>query len=61
MYERDTFTTLLSSGFTQAEYYGMATAHLSAIKEKIMKSMAAECSQGDVPECPIVDALFDRP
>ncbi len=27
--------------------------------DRVLKAMAAECDQGRVPECPIVDALFE--
>ncbi|MDH3715459.1 MAG: MerR family DNA-binding protein [Gammaproteobacteria bacterium] len=27
--------------------------------EKGLRAMAAECDGGDVPECPVVDLLFD--
>lgn len=52
---------------TCAEVHGMTMGHLSAVRqkmadlrrlEKALKSMASECSRGDVPECPIIDTLF---
>ena len=52
---------------TCAEVHRMTMGHLSAVKqkmadlrrlEKALKSMASECSRGDVPECPIIDTLF---
>jgi MerR family mercuric resistance operon transcriptional regulator len=54
--------------YTCSEVHEMTTKHLAAVRKKIadlrrmesvLKDMAAECSQGDVPECPIIDALFD--
>lgn len=55
------------SDFTCSEIHEMTIEHLSDVQtkladlkrmEKVLKSMAAKCSQGDTPECPIVDALF---
>lgn len=54
--------------YTCSEVHGMTIKHLSAVRKKItdlramervLKDMAAECSRGDVPECPIVDSLFN--
>ncbi|VAV96494.1 Heavy metal resistance transcriptional regulator HmrR [hydrothermal vent metagenome] len=54
--------------FTCAEVHGMIVQHLSSVHEKIsalrrlekaLGGMAAECSRGDVPECPVVDTLFE--
>ena len=51
-----------------AEVHGITVAHLSDIRtkiadlrklEKALQEMAAECSRGDVPDCPIVETLFD--
>ena len=56
--------------FTCAEVHTIATAHLDDVKrkitdlrrmERVLKSMAAECSRGDVPECPIIDTLSRSP
>lgn len=53
--------------FTCGEVHSMTTNHLTSVKRKIsdlkrleraLKSMAAECSKGDVPDCPILDTLF---
>lgn len=52
--------------FTCSEVHEMAIEHLTDIRKKladlrqmenVLKTMAAKCSQGDIPECPIVDAL----
>jgi MerR family transcriptional regulator, mercuric resistance operon regulatory protein len=52
--------------YTCAEVQGMTLAHADNIRKKIadlrrmervLKDMAAQCDGGDVPECPIVDAL----
>lgn len=53
---------------TCSEVHEMTTKHLATVRkkvtdlrrmERVLKDMATECSQGDVPECPIIDALFD--
>ena len=53
--------------FTCGEVHSLTIDHLSTVKRKLadlkrleraLKSMAAECSQGDVPDCPIIDELF---
>jgi len=60
---------LMDTGaYTCSEVHGMTMKHLTAVRKKIadlramervLKDMAAECSRGDVPECPVIDALFD--
>jgi MerR family mercuric resistance operon transcriptional regulator len=49
-----------------ADVYGLAVQHLDAVKQKIadlkrmervLKSMAAECAQGTLLHCPIIEAL----
>ncbi len=54
--------------FTCGEVHGMTISHLENVKKKIadltklkkaLSNMAAECSQGDVPDCPILDTLYD--
>ncbi len=54
--------------FTCGEVHGLTIGHLAAVREKIkglrklesaLVGMAAECSQGDVPECPILETLFE--
>lgn len=53
--------------FTCGEVHDMTVEHLTNVKKKIsdlrrlersLTTMAAECSKGDVPECPIIDTLF---
>jgi len=53
--------------FTCGEVHQMTMAHLATVKQKLndlkglersLKQMAAECSRGDVPDCPIIDTLF---
>jgi MerR family transcriptional regulator, mercuric resistance operon regulatory protein len=55
-------------GHTCAEVHALMLSHLAEIRRKIrdlrrlqraMAEMAARCSGESVPECPIVDALFD--
>jgi MerR family mercuric resistance operon transcriptional regulator len=57
-------------GYTCAEVHALMLSHLAEIRRKIrdlrrlqraMAEMAARCSGESVPECPIVDALFDAP
>ena len=54
---------------TCAEVHDITTAHVADIRQKIkdlrklervLTQMANECSRGDVPECPIIEALFDH-
>ncbi|WP_306257629.1 helix-turn-helix domain-containing protein [Pararhizobium sp. IMCC21322] len=54
--------------FTCAEVHSLTVEHLASVREKIkglrmlekaLVGMAAECSQGDVPECPILESLFE--
>ena len=55
--------------FTCAEVHGLTVGHLTSVREKIkglrklekaLVGMAAECSQGDVPDCPILETLFEE-
>ena len=59
-----------SREYSCADIHQMTVAHLSEVQSKIadlkklekaLKQMAAECSRGDVPECPIVETLFELP
>jgi len=59
----------INTGFTCAEVHEITTEHLISVQEKIaslqrleaaLQNMAAECSRGDVPDCPIVDTLFEQ-
>jgi MerR family mercuric resistance operon transcriptional regulator len=54
--------------FTCGEVHEMTMAHLASVEKKItdlrklkkaLSGMAAECSRGDVPDCPILDALYE--
>ncbi len=53
--------------FTCGEVHALTADHLANVKkkladlrrlEKALRSMAAECSKGDVPDCPVIDTLF---
>ncbi len=53
-------------GFSCGEIQDMTLAHANDIRnkiadlrrmERILKDMAAKCEGGDVPECPILEAL----
>ena len=54
--------------FTCGEVHGLTIGHLASVREKITRlrklekalvGMAARCSQGDVPDCPIIETLFE--
>ena len=54
--------------FTCGEVHGLTIGHLASVRKKISElaklektlvTMAAECSKGDVPDCPILETLFE--
>lgn len=54
--------------YTCGEVHELAIRHLADIRqkirdlrrlEKVMSGMAAQCTRNKVPDCPIVDALFE--
>lgn len=54
--------------YTCRQVHSLTSDHLKEIRRKIadlrrleraMSSMAAQCSSDQVPECPIIDALFE--
>ena len=54
--------------YSCAEVYDLTSEHLAEIRRKIadlrrlqrvMTDMAAQCSRARIPDCPIIDALFD--
>ncbi len=54
--------------FTCGEVHDMTVSHLNNINkklsdliqlEKTLSKMASQCSKGDVPECPIIETLFE--
>jgi len=60
--------TLVDSGkMTCSEVHALTVEHLSGVRSKIadlrkleraLKSLAAQCSLGDVSDCPIVETLY---
>jgi MerR family transcriptional regulator, mercuric resistance operon regulatory protein len=59
--------SLVAGGFTCGEVRTLTEAHLANVKRKIadlrrmqkaLSGMVAECRDGTVPECPIIDVLF---
>lgn len=57
-------------GATCSEVNRVTIGHLSAVQDKIISlqklesaltAMASECACGDVPDCPILETLFDDP
>ena len=57
-----------NNDYSCAEVHERTVQHLQSVREKIanlqkleeaLAGMAAECSRGDVPECPIVESLFE--
>lgn len=61
--------SLVGSGsYTCKEVHDLTLLHADQVHEKIaaltkmqkvLVEMAAHCSQGDVPECPIIDSLYE--
>ncbi len=54
--------------YTCAGIHDLTLAHAASIRkkvldlqemEKVLRQMAAECSRGEVPECPIVERLYE--
>ncbi len=55
-------------GVSCSEVHAVTMEHLETVREKIaalkkmeetLDAMALTCGRGDVPECPIIDTLFD--
>ncbi len=55
-------------GISCGEVHAMTMEHLSSVREKIqhlkklekaLTNMASECAKGDVPNCPIIQTLFE--
>ena len=67
--EINSLLSLVDSGeFTCKEVHELTIHHAEQITEKIvdlkkmegvLQEMAAQCNQGNVPQCPIIDSLFD--
>lgn len=65
-----TLIGLVDGGYTCGEVRDIALAHLNDIRRKIadlrrlegtLELTAAQCTGGSVPECPMIDSLFDPP
>ncbi len=65
---RNLLTMVDRHDFTCSQIHQMTIEHLKTIKAKLsqlkrlqnsLTIMASECSKGDIPDCPIIDALFD--
>ena len=67
--EINSLLSLVDSGdFTCKEVHELTIHHAGQITEKIvdlkkmegvLQAMAAQCNQGNVPQCPIIHSLFD--
>ncbi|HIF87614.1 MAG TPA: MerR family transcriptional regulator [Gammaproteobacteria bacterium] len=67
--EINSLLSLVDSGeFSCKEVHELTIHHAGQITEKIfnlkkmegvLQEMAAQCNQGNVPKCPIIDSLFD--
>jgi MerR family transcriptional regulator, mercuric resistance operon regulatory protein len=64
---RELLGLIEGGNYTCAQIEGIALAHVEEIRRKIadltrlkktLEAMAAQCSGGELPACPIVDALF---
>lgn len=62
-----TLLRLVNRGYTCGEVQELAGRHLAAVRERIsdlrrmertLSAASEECSGGNVPECPIIEALF---
>lgn len=65
---RGLFEMVDRKDFTCSEVHDLTVDHLASVRDKIanlkklenaLLAMASECSRGDVPECPILDTLFE--
>ena len=54
-------------GYTCGEVEALTTAHLGEVRrkladlkrlEKVLREMVARCEGGEVPDCPVIEALF---
>jgi MerR family mercuric resistance operon transcriptional regulator len=62
------FDLVDSGNYTCAEIHERTTMKLLSVQQKVadlcrlervLKNMVSECSRGDLPDCPILDTLFD--
>ncbi len=58
---RELFEMVDRKDFTCSEVHDLTANHLGSVrdKEKALSAMVAECSRGDVPECPILETMFE--
>jgi len=65
---RGLFEMVDRKDFSCSEVHDLTTEHLASVQDKIrnlkklekaLSAMVSECSRGDVPECPIIDTLFE--
>ncbi len=65
---RSLFEMVDRDDFSCSEVHTLTTGHLASVRAKIdhlqrletaLEGMAAKCSRGDVPDCPIIDTLFE--
>ncbi len=65
---RGLFEMVDRNDFSCSEVHDLTVDHLASVRDKIanlkklekaLSAMVAECSRGDVPECPILDTLFE--
>ena len=59
---------MVDGGYTCGEVRGLTLEHLADVKQKLadlrrlertLKKIASQCEGGDVPDCPLIDALLD--
>jgi MerR family mercuric resistance operon transcriptional regulator len=64
---RSLFAMVDRAGFTCGEVHDLTANHLASVREKIarlhrletaLSEMLSQCSKGDIPECPIIDRLY---
>ena len=64
---RGLFDMVDRADFTCGEVHDLTASHLASVREKIaqlhrletaLSDMLAQCSKGDIPECPIIDRLY---
>ena len=65
---RGLFEMVDRKDFTCGEVHDLTVDHLASVRDKIsnlkklekaLLAMVSECSRGDVPDCPILDTLFE--
>jgi len=65
---RAMLTMVDQDGVSCGDVHAMTIKHLAAVRQKIanlrkleraLSDMAAECARGDIPDCPIIETLFD--